>query len=97
MLRILLAIVIVLAALLLARDPYVEKADKFFLDWLLRNTPASGDRLPLTVVEIGGAPVAETQPTNPRSSSPTQAAAGVVSPPEFALLFQAILDFKPTI
>ena len=48
--RLLLAIVIVLAALLLARDPYVEKADGFFLDWLLRNTPASGEHVPLTVV-----------------------------------------------
>ena len=46
--RLLLAIVIVLAALLLARDPYVEKADGFFLDWLLRNTQASGEHVPLT-------------------------------------------------
>ncbi len=60
--RLLLAIVVVLAALLLARDPYVEKADAFFLDWLLRNTPASGDHAPLTVVEIGGGPTVETQP-----------------------------------
>ena len=64
--RLLLAIVIVLAALLLARDPYVEKADGFFLDWLLRNTPASGEHVPLTVVEIGAAPIVETQPSQRR-------------------------------
>src|SRR6059058_374176 len=64
--RLLLAIVVVLAALLLARDPYVEKADAFFLDWLLRNTPASRDHVPLTVVEIGEEPVVETQPNQKR-------------------------------
>ena len=97
--RLLLAIVIVLAALLLARDPYVEKADGFFLDWLLRNTPASGEHVPLTVVEIGVAPVNETQTTQDsrRDSTAPHGDAGAVSPLEFALFFQAILDFKPTI
>jgi hypothetical protein len=97
--RLLLAIVIVLAALLLTRDPYVEKADGFFLDWLLRNTPAASERVPLTVVEIGVAPISETQPTqNPQGdSTASHGNAGAVSPLEFALFFQAILDFKPTI
>lgn len=97
--RFLLAIVIVLAALLLARDPYVEKVDGFFLDWLLRNTPASGAHVPLTVVEIGVAPVIETPPTqNPQADSTApHGNAAAVSPLEFALFFQAILDFKPTI
>src|SRR5438270_10949428 len=97
--RLLLAIVIVLAALLLARDPYVEKADGFFLDWLLRNTHASDEHVPLTVVEIGASPIVETQPTPnpPVGSSTPQRDAAAVSPLEFALFFQAILDFKPTI
>jgi len=97
--RLLLAIVIVLAALLLARDPYVEKADGFFLDWLLRNTPASGEHVPLTVVEIGAVPIIETQPTQnpPVGSTAPHDNGGAVSPLEFALFFQAILDFKPTI
>ena len=96
--RLLLAIVIVLAALLLARDPYVESADRFFLDWLLRNTPASGKHVPLTVVEIGVAPIGETQPAqNQQGDSASHGNAGVASPLEFALFFQAILDFKPTI
>ncbi|HKR53769.1 MAG TPA: hypothetical protein VJR93_05425, partial [Chthoniobacterales bacterium] len=97
--RLLLAIVIVLAALLLARDPYVERADGFFLDWLLRNSPASGKHVPLTVVEIGTAPLIET-PLKQNSQVGTTAPggnAGAVSPLEFALFFQAILDFKPTI
>src|SRR5207249_10675103 len=97
--RLLLAIVVVLVALLLARDPYVEKADAFFLDWLLRNTPASGDHVPLTVVEIGEEPVVETQPNQKAPSNPpgSRSSAALVSPLEFALFFQAILEFKPTV
>ena len=97
--RLLLAIVVVLAALLLARDPYVEKADAFFLDWLLRNTPASRDHVPLTVVEIGEEPVVETQPnqTAPGNPPESRSSAAPVSPLEFALFFQAILEFKPTV
>jgi hypothetical protein len=97
--RLLLAIVVVLAALLLARDPYVEKADAFFLDWLLRNTPASRDHVPLTVVEIGEEPVVETQPNQKAPSNPpgSRSSAALVSPLEFALFFQAILEFKPTV
>src|SRR5207237_1133367 len=97
--RLLLAIVVALAALLLARDPYVEKADAFFLDWLLRNTSPSGDHVPLTIVEIGGEPVVETQPNQEAPGNPpgSHSSAGPVSPLEFALFFQAILAFKPTV
>ncbi|PYL03112.1 MAG: hypothetical protein DME32_04875 [Verrucomicrobia bacterium] len=97
--RLLLAVVVLLAALLLARDPYVDKADAFFLDWLLRNTPASGDHAPLTVVEIGGGPTVETQPNQqaPGNSPESHPGAGTVSPLEFALFFQGILEFKPTV
>src|SRR6266576_1339018 len=98
--RLLLAIVVLLAALLLARDPYVEKADAFFLDWLLRNTPASGDHAPLTVVEIGGGgPIVETPPNQqaPGNSPESRPSTGTVSPLEFALFFQGILEFKPTV
>src|SRR5207248_11770533 len=95
--RLLIAIVVVLAALLLARDPYVEKADAFFLDWLLRNNPPSRDHVPLTVVEIGEEPVVETQPNQKAPGTPpgSRSRAAPVSPFEFAPFFQAILLFKP--
>src|SRR5438874_13574672 len=97
--RLLLAIVVVLVALLLARDPYVEKADAFFLDWLLRNTPATRDQLPLTVADIGEEPVVETQPNQKAPGNPpgSRSRATSVSPLEFALFCQAILEFKPTV
>src|SRR5947207_5310890 len=95
----LLAVVVVLAALLLARDPYVDKARAFFLDWLLRNTPAAGEHAPLSVVEIGSGPTVETQPNQqtPGNSPEARPSPGAVSPLEFALFFQGILEFKPTV
>lgn len=99
--RFLLAIVVVLAALLLARDPHMEKADAFFLNWLLRNTPPSGDHVPLTVVEIGSEPLQESKPAEGAPANTTAAflrgVSSGVSPLEFALFFQSILDFKPTV
>jgi hypothetical protein len=94
--RLLVAIVILLVAILLGRDPRVEKADQFFLDWLLRNTdPTPGERLPLLVVEMSRA-----SPSGAKSGSPALSARGLsseISPLDFALLLQSILDFKPTV
>lgn len=94
--RILVAVIILLVAVLLARDPHVEKADQFFLDWLLRNIdPTPGERLPLLVVDITRvslpADKPETAPAAPRGVSSD------ISPLEFALFLQGILDFKPSI
>jgi hypothetical protein len=94
--RFLVAIVIVLVAILLGRDPHVEKADQFFLDWLLRNTdPTPGERLPLLVVEMGRASLPAE-----KSNSAQAFARGLsseISPLDFALFLQSILDFKPTV
>src|SRR5207253_10669655 len=96
--RLLLAVVVVLAALLLARDPYVDKADAFFLDWLLRNTPASGEHAPLTVVEIGSGPTVETQPNQqtPGNSPESRPRPSSVPPLSSAVFFPAFHDLKPT-
>jgi hypothetical protein len=94
--RLLVAIVILLAAVLLGRDPHVQKADQFFLDWLLRNTdPTPGERLPLLIVEMSRASV-----SGAKSDSADGLARGVsseISPLDFALFLQSILDFKPTV
>jgi hypothetical protein len=51
------------------------------------------------VVEIGGGPTVETQPNQqaPGNSPESRSSAGAVSPLEFALFFQGILEFKPTV
>lgn len=87
--RVLLGIIVVLAAMLLAREPSVARADDFFLGWLLRNTAPHAGPVPLLIVEIN--------PVGPEGQEihggrPTSAG---FSPLEFALFLQAILEFKP--
>jgi hypothetical protein len=94
--RFLVALVILLAALLLGRDPRVQKADQVFLDWLLRNTdPTSGERLPLVVVEMGRASLPGGKPDPARAFA--RGISSDISPLDFALFLQSILDFKPTV
>src|SRR5438477_11484664 len=97
--RLLLVIVVVLAALLLARDPYVEEADAFFLDWLLRNNPASGYRAPLTVVEIGSGPSVERKPNQQATGNCSESgtSAGAASPLGLAIFLHAMPGFEPSV
>lgn len=89
--RFLLAIIVVLAALLLAREPVVAHADDLFLTWLLRNTAPQASPVPMLVVEVNpvGSDAAAPQPIRPVSSG--------ISPLEFALFLQATAEFKPSV
>lgn len=98
--RVLLALVILLVGLLLARDPRVEKADYFFLRWLLRNTAPAGDPVPLTVVEIGREPLLPAQSQQKSDDSVPGFIRGTssgASALEFALFLQSVLDYKPVV
>ncbi|MDQ2868331.1 MAG: hypothetical protein M3R59_07975 [Verrucomicrobiota bacterium] len=97
--RILFAIIIFLGALLLAREPHVERVDSFFVSWLLKNTKPHGQHVPLTVVEIGRDPLLEKTPENASSNQNpiVHGTATGVTPLEFALFLQSIVDYKPTV
>ncbi|MEP7071677.1 MAG: hypothetical protein ABI839_04770 [Verrucomicrobiota bacterium] len=93
--RLLFAIIAVLAALLLAQEPHVQQADEFFLGWLLRNSQPTSAPVPLIVVELAARSLAgngdETGAAPPRETSST------VSPLEFALFLQSMLEWNPTV
>ena len=97
--RFLLAIVVLLTALLLARDPHVEKMDGAFVDWLLKNSKPAGGQVPLTVIEIGREPLLTNAAEKPAENAAEtfSRGAGGVSPLEFALFLQSILDYKPIV
>jgi hypothetical protein len=95
--RFLVALVVLLSALLLAREPAIERADRFFLDWLLRNTQPSGQAVPLTIIDIHREPLAGDGSTASHAPSSSRTISSDISPLEFALFFQSILDFHPTI
>ncbi|HEX7517250.1 MAG TPA: hypothetical protein VF345_08185 [Chthoniobacterales bacterium] len=90
---------IMLAVLLLGvvflREPRLEQSEEFFLRWLLKNSEPHGPMAPLTVVEIGHDEALDRDPLK-ESSSPHSGGSGV-SPLEFALFLQSVLEFQPTV
>src|SRR5438132_10043975 len=46
-------LVVVLLGVLFLREPRFQRAEEFFLRWLLKNSQTSGKSVPLTIVEVG--------------------------------------------
>jgi hypothetical protein len=92
-------IVVLLLGVLLLREPRFEKLEENFLRWLLRNAQPPAASVPLTVVEIG-----RDQPSKKKDDSNEISAEGflhsggaAISPLEYALFLQSILEFQPTV
>lgn len=90
-----LALVVLLLGVLFFRDPRLEKSEEFFLRWLLKNSESHGPVAPLTVVEIGHDTVLDRDPLKEATSS--HPGGSGVSPLEFALFLQSVLEFQPTV
>ncbi|HJT81695.1 MAG TPA: hypothetical protein VJ719_10890 [Chthoniobacterales bacterium] len=88
-----LMLVIFLACMFFLREPRLQRFDQAFLHWLLKNAPASGVTVPLTVVDIGGDSIL---PKN-RSAAAKEGQTHSISPVEYALFLQAALEFNPTV
>ena len=88
-----LMLVIFLACLFFLREPRLQRFDDTFLRWLLKNAPANGVAVPLTIVDIGGDSIL---PKN-RTKGTNDNAAQLISPVEYALFLQAALEFNPTV
>lgn len=89
-------LVVLLLGLLFIREPRLEQSEDIFLRWLLKNSQPQGPNAPLTVVEIGSDPLLDSG-AEERAESNRHATALTVSPLEFALFLQSILDFKPMV
>ena len=90
-----LMLAVLLLGVIFVREPRLEQSEEFFLQWLLRNSEPHGSMAPLTVVEIGHDAVLDRDPLK-ASSSPHAGGSGV-SPLEFALFLQSVLEFQPTV
>src|SRR5437868_2112882 len=88
-----LMLVIFLACLFFLREPRLQRFDDTFLRWLLKNAPANGVAVPLTIVDIGGDSIL---PKN-RTKGTNDNAAQLISPVKYALFLQAALEFNPTV
>ena len=88
-----LMLVIFLACMFFLREPRMQHFDDLYLRWLLKNAPATGVSVPLTIVDISGdsiAPKAAVTSTKEDSNR-------TISPVEYALFLQAALEFNPTV
>lgn len=85
--------VILMACMFFLREPRLQHFDQSFLRWLLRNAPANGTAVPLTIVDIGGdAMLPKNRAANSKEDTGT-----TISPVEYALFLQAALEFNPTV
>lgn len=89
-------LVILLLGLVLMREPRLAVAEERFLAWLLKYSEGTGPSVPLTVVEIGVDPLMPVSAPSPGPSAAPGRARGIgISPLEFALYLQSVLDFEP--
>ncbi len=95
---ILLMLVILLLGIVFSREPRLQRTEEIFLRWLIKNSAVRNQPVPLTIVELGGPPVAQ-QENKPLDATERflRGSSGANSPLEYALLVQALLEFKPII
>src|SRR3954453_7742790 len=92
-----LMLVVLLVGILFLREPRLEHSEEFFLRWLLKNSDPHGPAASLTVVDIGHDSVMERQTASEGDELVPRSGANVVSPMEFALFLQSVLEFRPTV
>ena len=95
--QVLLMLVVVLLGLLFLREPRLEQTEDFFLRWLLKYSDPHGPPAPLTVVDIGHDSSMERQLAVEGDELAPRSGGNVVSPMEFALFLQSVLEFRPTV
>ncbi len=79
------------------REPRFNRAEEVFLGWMIRYSEAKGPAVPLTVVEIGADPLMTTAnaPAAAPGTAPATSSGAAITPLEFALYLQSLLDFQP--
>ena len=91
-------LVVLLLGILLLREPRFARSEELFLRWLVKHSTAPGGTVPLTVVEIGRDALMEPQASPSAAATESSSArnsAAAISPLEFALFLQSVLDFQP--
>jgi hypothetical protein len=90
---------LLLLGLLVLREPRFQELEERFLRWALHHSDPQGPEVPLTVVEIGRDPLMSpaAAPEADSSTPPGQQPPVTISPLEFALFVQSVLDFQPSV
>lgn len=91
-------LVVLLLGILFLREPRVQHWDDSFLRWLLQHSRPAAPPVPLTVIELGVDSSLEKALAPGEQPAPTTTARNVaISPLEFALFLQSVMDFKPEV
>lgn len=91
-------LVVLLLGLLILREPRFSRLEESFLSWLVEHSTSTGPDVPLTVVEIGRDSLTDSKvapPASPENNAQAKGSGAAVSPLEFALFLQSVLDFQP--
>lgn len=90
-------LVVCLLGTLLLREPRFEELEEDFLRWLLRHAEPVSATPSITVVEIGHDRPIEKQPGASTEEAFLHSGGITISPLEYALFLQAVLEFQPTV
>ena len=91
-------LIVLLAGIVLLREPLFARAEDVFLRWLLDHSQGSeGARVPLTVVEIARDSFADPAAPKETGGPEKVGSSAAISPLEFALFLQSVLDFQPNV
>ncbi len=92
-------LVVFLLGVLVLREPRLERLEESFLRWLLSNAQPPRKPVPLTVVEIGrDQPLKKAgEPDESATEAFLHGGGAAISPLEYALFLQSILEFQPTV
>jgi hypothetical protein len=93
----LLAVIILLGAFIL-REPRLQAVDDSLLGWFAQHAESVLPPAPVTLVEIGRDDIQRLTPSEKLKPLPAgEAARRSLSPLEYALFLQAVLDFQPNV
>jgi hypothetical protein len=93
-----LILVVILLGTLILREPRLQQMEDVFLNWFLEHSEPVMPPAQVTLVEIGRGdfqqmtPLEEAKPL-PKGQAPRRS----LSPLEFALFLQAVMEFRPTV
>jgi CHASE2 domain-containing protein len=91
-------LVVVLLGAFILREPRLQRVEDIFLSWFMEHTETVLPPAAVTLVEIGRDDLQRlTTAEQPKPLPQGQAARRSLSPLEYALFLQAVLEFQPTV
>ena len=93
-----LILVVILLGTLILREPRLQRMEDVFFSWFMEHSEPVLPPAPVTLVEIGRDDFRQMTPEELLKPLPKgQAARRSLSPLEYALFLQAVLEFQPTV